>query len=74
MAIIPQPTLFSWADLEPLGDLERRQCVLDTLPDENLMQTLETPHDACSVALPDRTPRRPQPIRAFSAASWISSP
>ncbi len=41
MAIIPQRTLFSWTDLEPLGDLERLQLVLDTLPDENLMRTLE---------------------------------
>ncbi len=41
MAIIPQPILFSWEDLEPLGDLERLQLVLDTVPDEDLMRTVE---------------------------------
>jgi len=41
MAIIPQPTLFSWHDITELGDLERLVVVLDTLPDEALMHTLE---------------------------------
>lgn len=41
MAIIPQPTLFSWHDITELGDLERLALVLDTLPDETLMRTLE---------------------------------
>ncbi len=43
MAIIPQPKLFSWEDLQPLGDLERLQLVLETIPDESLMRILE--HD-----------------------------
>ena len=42
MAIIPQRTLFSWEEIEPLGDLERLQLVVETLPDEDLMRTLET--------------------------------
>ncbi|MCY0909999.1 MAG: transposase, partial [Sulfobacillus thermotolerans] len=43
MAIIPQPHLFGWQDLQELGDLERLQCVLESLPDEPLMVQLE--HD-----------------------------
>lgn len=42
MAIIPQLSLFAWEDIEELGDLERLRLVVDTLPDEELMQTLET--------------------------------
>ncbi|MDW7656441.1 MAG: transposase [Bacillota bacterium] len=42
MAIIPQISLFRWEDdIESLGDLERLKLVLDYLPDEELMQTLE---------------------------------
>lgn len=41
MAIIPQPTLFSWHDITELGDLERLALVLDTLPDETLMRAVE---------------------------------
>jgi len=41
MAIIPQTSLFSWRDIEELGDLKRLQLVVDHLPDEELMQTLE---------------------------------
>ncbi|QQK80439.1 transposase [Salicibibacter cibi] len=41
MAIIPQMSLFSWEDLADLGDLERLRLVLDYLPDEALMRTLE---------------------------------
>lgn len=41
MAIIPQKSLFSWRDVEELGDLERLVLVLKTLPDEELMRTLE---------------------------------
>ncbi len=41
MAIIPQKQLFSWKEIEDLGDLERLQLVLQTLPDEALMRTLE---------------------------------
>ncbi|QDI91296.1 transposase [Salicibibacter halophilus] len=41
MAIIPQMNLFSWTDIEDLGDLERLRLVLDYLPDETLMETLE---------------------------------
>lgn len=42
MAIIPQLSLFSWQDLQELGDLERLVLVLDTVPDEALMGQLET--------------------------------
>lgn len=41
MAIIPQRKFFSWGEVQPLGDLERLQLVLDTIPDEPLMKMLE---------------------------------
>lgn len=41
MAIIPQQTFFVWTDIEELGDLERLQLVLEYMPDEKLMNTLE---------------------------------
>ena len=41
MAIIPQKSLFSWKEIEALGDLERLRLVLAYLPDEPLMQVLE---------------------------------
>ena len=41
MAIIPQRKFFSWEEIQPLGDLERLQWVLDTIPDEPLMRILE---------------------------------
>ena len=41
MAIILQPSLFSWKDVDCLGDLERLKLVLENLPDENLMCLLE---------------------------------
>ena len=41
MAIIPQMKFFSWDEVQPLGDLERLQLVLDTIPDEPLMRILE---------------------------------
>ncbi len=42
MAIIPQPLLFSWKEIEGLGDLSRLRLLLENLPDEDLMQSLET--------------------------------
>ena len=42
MAIIHQPQLFSWNDVEACSDLHRLRMVLEALPDETLMQTLET--------------------------------
>src|SRR5690625_2001301 len=42
MAIIPQMSLFSWDDLEELGDLDRLRLVIEYLPDENLMKILES--------------------------------
>ena len=42
MAIIHQQQLFSWKDVENLGDLERLRLVLSALPDEPLMQKLES--------------------------------
>jgi len=41
MAIIPQPRLFGWQEIEQLGDLERLRLVLENLPDEELMRDLE---------------------------------
>ena len=41
MAIIPQMNLFSWNDIEDLGDLDRLRLVIEYLPDENLMRILE---------------------------------
>jgi hypothetical protein len=41
MAIIPQKILFDWNEIEELGDLERLRLVLDYMPDEELMRTLE---------------------------------
>ena len=45
MNILPvwrQQSLFSWQDIEELGDLRRLQLVLDHLPDEDLMLELES--------------------------------
>lgn len=41
MAIIPQKELFGWEEIEELGDLERFLLVIENLPDEELMITLE---------------------------------
>ena len=41
MAIIPQRNIFSWKEIEDLGDLERLRLVIEHLPDEPLMRTLE---------------------------------
>ena len=41
MATIPQKSLFSWKEIEALGDLERLRLVLEWIPDEALMRVLE---------------------------------
>ena len=41
MATLPRPQLFCWDSVDQLGDLQRLCLVLDALPDEPLMQTLE---------------------------------
>lgn len=41
MATIAQRSLFSWQDVEELGDLKRLKLVLDHMPDEALMRALE---------------------------------
>jgi hypothetical protein len=41
MAIIPQLKLFEWTEMQTLGDLDRLRLVLDYMPDEALMKTLE---------------------------------
>jgi hypothetical protein len=41
MAIIPQKNLFSWKEIENLGDLERLCLVIRHLPDERLMRLME---------------------------------
>jgi transposase len=42
MAIIHQRQLFSWKEIENLADLERFSLLLKHLPDEQLMQSLES--------------------------------
>ena len=42
MASIPDRGLFCWEDLENLGDLKRLELVMEVIPDEPLMQVLET--------------------------------
>lgn len=41
MAIIPQPNLFCWKEIDAASDLDRLELVLSVLPDEELMRTLE---------------------------------
>ena len=41
MAKIPQLLLFSWKEIEELGDLSRLELLINHLPDETLMQQLE---------------------------------
>jgi hypothetical protein len=41
MAIIPQPELFSWDQVEASSDMERLRWALESMPDETLMRTLE---------------------------------
>ncbi len=41
MAIIPQKNLFGWEDVEELGDLERLVLILESMPDEKLVKTME---------------------------------
>lgn len=41
MAIIPQPELFSWKQIEAASDLDRLRMVLNAMPDETLMRALE---------------------------------
>ena len=42
MAIIPQISLFTWTDIEELGDLDRLRLVIEYLPDDDLMEILES--------------------------------
>jgi hypothetical protein len=41
MAIIPQPDLFSWNEIDAASDLDRLHLVLSVLPDDQLMGALE---------------------------------
>lgn len=41
MARIPQPSLFSWRDIDTASDLDRLRLVLEVLPDEELVSFLE---------------------------------
>lgn len=41
MAIIPQPGLFSWKNVDASSDLDRLLFVLNVIPDKELMQVLE---------------------------------
>ena len=40
MAIIPQLSLFSWNEIDSLGDLARLRLVLTSMPDEALLTRL----------------------------------
>ncbi len=42
MAILPQPLLFEWKEIEEIGDLSRLRLLLENLPDEKLMRHLES--------------------------------
>jgi hypothetical protein len=42
LAKIPQPSLFSWKEIDAASDLDRLSLVLDVLPDEELVSFLET--------------------------------
>jgi len=42
MAIIPQKQLFSWEEIESLGDLQRFSLLINYLPDSKLMRKLES--------------------------------
>lgn len=42
MAMIPQPSLFSWQEIENLADFQRLSLLLTHLPDEPLMRRLES--------------------------------
>ena len=46
MAIIPQLSIFSWNEIDSLGDLKRLQLVLTSLPDEALLLRLHA-HRGC---------------------------
>ena len=41
MATIPQPSLFSWQQIDAASDLDRLRLVLSALPDEELVRFLE---------------------------------
>jgi len=41
MAIIHQPGLFSWDQVEAASDMDRLRVLLDALPDEDVMRALE---------------------------------
>ena len=45
MAIIPEMPLFSWEQIEDLGDLDRLRLALDYMPDETLIEKLESDPD-----------------------------
>jgi hypothetical protein len=55
MATISQKPLFGWEQIEALGDLKRLQLVLENLPDEPVVSTLEQERDRGR----DRYPVRP---------------
>jgi len=57
VAIVSQKPLFGWEQIEGLGDLARLKLVLDSLPDEPLMRTLE--------ALRGKRGRDDYPVRAM---------
>ena len=61
MAIIPQQKLFRWEEIQSLGDLKRLCLVLEHMPDENLMRTLERKRG---------NGRDDYPIRALWNSSW----
>lgn len=40
MSIVAQISMFSWDEIEKIGDLERLRILVDHLPDESLLHML----------------------------------
>ena len=51
MAIISQHSLFSWQEIEELGDLERLRLLFENIPDEPLMRELESGEETVAMII-----------------------
>ena len=71
MAKIPQLLLFSWKEIEELGDVSRLKLLIDHLPDEKLMQQLESARGmAVMITLFERCGTRFWPGSCSSTVRW----
>ncbi len=52
MAIIPQPDLFSWDQVDASSEMDRLRWVLDAMPDEPLMCALEADRECLKYRCP----------------------